>query len=100
MGVKDFDPTSPWKKTPILYKKVLDIMNPVFIEKSILDEEYTIPQNFNLRPDLASYELFGTSKYRWVFANRNPDEIQDPINDFTAGKKIRIPSKAAVEKMK
>ena len=53
MGVKDFDPTSPWKKTPILYKKVLDIMNPVFIEKSILDEEYTIPQNFNLRPDLA-----------------------------------------------
>ena len=69
-------------------------------QKSALDETYTIPQNYNIRPDLCSYELYGTSKYWWIFAKRNPDIIQDPINDFTAGTKIKIPSKNQLDNMK
>jgi len=95
-----YDPTSPWKKTTVLKDKVLDIQNPVFLQKSPLDETYTIPQNYNIRPDLCSYELYGTSKYWWIFAKRNPDIIQDPINDFTAGTKIKIPSKIQLDNMK
>tara|TARA_A200000159_G_scaffold164882_1_gene197050 strand:+ start:1404 stop:1697 length:294 start_codon:yes stop_codon:yes gene_type:complete len=95
-----YDPTSPWKKTAVIKNKVLDVQNPVYLQKSALDETYTIPQNYNLRPDLCSYDLYGTSKYWWVFAKRNPDTIQDPINDFTAGTKIKIPSKNQLDEMK
>tara|TARA_B100000212_G_C27270260_1_gene488422 strand:+ start:346 stop:639 length:294 start_codon:yes stop_codon:yes gene_type:complete len=95
-----YDPTSPWKKTGLIKNKVLDIMNNVFLEFDPLDELYTIPQNYDMRPDLCSYELYGTSKYWWIFAKRNPDIIEDPIMDFTVGTKIRIPSKASIDDMK
>ena len=95
-----YDPTSPWKKTPVLQDKVLDIMNDTFLEQDALDEVYEIQQEYNLRPDLASYKLYGTSKYWWIFAKRNPDRIEDPIRDFTAGKKIIIPSKNQIDNMK
>ncbi len=95
-----YDPTSPWKKTGLIKNKVLDIMNNVFLEFDPLDELYTIPQNYDLRPDLCSFELYGTSKYWWIFAKRNPDIIEDPIMDFTVGTKIRIPSKASIDDMK
>ena len=39
-----YDPTSPWKKTTVLKGKVLDIQNPVFLQRSALDETYTIPR--------------------------------------------------------
>ena len=95
-----YDPTSPWKKTGLIKNKVLDIMNNVFLEFDPLDELYTIPQNYDLRPDLCSFELYGTSKYWWIFAKRNPDIIEDPIRDFTVGTRIRIPSKASIDDMK
>jgi hypothetical protein len=53
-----------------------------------------------MRPDLCSYELYGTSKYWWIFAKRNPDIIEDPIRDFSVGTRIRIPSKASIDDMK
>jgi len=95
-----YDPTSPWKKTGLIKNKVLDIMNNVYLEFDPLDELYTVPQNYDMRPDLCSYELYGTSKYWWIFAKRNPDIIEDPIRDFTVGTIIRIPSKASIDDMK
>ena len=44
-----------------------------------------------MRPDLLSHKLFGSVKYWWVFAVRNPDKIIDPIQDFKAGCVIKIP---------
>ena len=61
---------------------------------------YTLYHKLRLRPDLCSYELYGTSKYWWIFAKRNPDIIEDPIRDFTVGTRIRIPSKASIDDMK
>ena len=60
-----YDPTSPWKKTGLIKNKVLDIMNNVYLEFDPLDELYTVPQHYDMRPDLCSYELYGTSKYWW-----------------------------------
>tara|TARA_B100000035_G_scaffold286708_1_gene271197 strand:+ start:105 stop:398 length:294 start_codon:yes stop_codon:yes gene_type:complete len=95
-----YDPTSPWKKTGLIKNKVLDIMNNVYLEFDPLDELYTVPQHYDMRPDLCSYELYGTSKYWWIFAKRNPDIIEDPIRDFSVGTRIRIPSKSAIDDMK
>lgn len=91
---------SPWSKTSILYGKILDIQNKRVLYKDPLDPEVKIPQQYNLRPDLYSYEVYGTSKYWWVFAHRNPDTIQDPINDFTTGTVIRVPQKSNLDKMR
>ena len=91
---------SPWYKTPVVQGKFLDTLKKRVLRKDPLDEVYTIEQKYNLRPDLMSYDRYGTSKYWWVFAARNPDAINDPINDFVTGKKIFVPSQDNIENMK
>ncbi len=90
---------SPWNRTGIIDDTVLDIMKKRFIYKDPFDEYYTIPQKFDERPDLCSYEMYGTAKYWWIFATRNSDIIIDPIRDFSAGTEIRIPSKDNIANM-
>jgi len=90
---------SPWSNTTILYDRILDIQKRRYIKKDPLDEEILIPQQYDGRPDLFSYEKYGTSKYWWIFSARNPDTIQDPINDFKAGTMIRVPQKKNIERM-
>lgn len=91
---------SPWARTSVINNKVLDVFTKRFLLKDQYDEEVTIPQNMDKRPDLMSFEKYGTAKYWWIFAHRNPDIITDPINDFTAGTKIRIPKRENIDKMK
>lgn len=55
------------------------------------DEIYIIDPAYDQRPDLLSHKLYGSSRLWWVFAQRNPDEISDPIRDFTTGKTIMLP---------
>ena len=56
-----YDIKSPWSKTPIINNQVLDILKKRFIFKDPYDEDYIIPQNFDERPDLCSYELYGSA---------------------------------------
>lgn len=55
--------------------------------------EFTITQRFNKRPDLLAYELYGDADYWWIFTIYNRNQILDPINDFTTGIKILIPTR-------
>lgn len=55
------------------------------------DESYIIDPAYDQRPDLLSHKLYGSSRLWWVFAVRNPDDLVDPIRDFTAGKTIMLP---------
>lgn len=80
--------------------RVLDMQNKRYLFKDPLDEEVEIPQHMDRRPDLMSYEQYGTAKYWWIFAHRNADSIIDPINDFVAGKVIRVPRRANIDKMR
>jgi hypothetical protein len=91
---------SPWSKTSILYGRVLDIQTKRNLFRDPLDEYVSIPQQFDKRPDLFSFEKYGTAKYWWIFAQRNPDDIIDPIDDFTAGKKIYVPNRTNIDKMR
>ena len=47
-----YDNRSPWRNTPILFNKILDIQKPRYIIKDPMDIEYTIPQRLDNRPDL------------------------------------------------
>ncbi len=56
------------------------------------DRQLTLTLKYNNRPDLLSYDLYGTPNYWWVFCVRNPDVIRDSIWDFTTGQSIWVPS--------
>ena len=69
----------------------LDFLSPRTITAGLDDVSYTITSTYAYRPDLLSFDLYGTPRLWWVFAQRNPNDIEDPIYDFTPGKTIRLP---------
>ncbi len=71
----------------------LDILNPRTITAEEDDQSYTIERTYAYRPDLLAYDLYGTPRLWWVFAQRNPDRLEDPIYDFKPGVTIQLPKK-------
>lgn len=69
----------------------LDFLNPRTITADQDDIAYAIDRIYAYRPDLLAYDLYGTPRLWWVFAQRNPDVIEDPIYDFAPGKVIQLP---------
>jgi len=57
-----------------------------------------LPQ-YEYRPDLLAYDLYGNVLLWWVFAVRNKDKIKDPIFDLYAGQKIFLPKKTTLDKI-
>ena len=54
------------------------------------DTSMVLSSKYNLRPDLLSYNLYGTVGYKWTFMMINPDVIKDPIYDFVTGITIYV----------
>ena len=84
--------TSPYFDTREV-SNYLDIMNPRTITAELDDQSYTIERTYAYRPDLLAYDLYGTPRLWWVFAQRNPDQIEDPIYDFKPGVTVKLPKK-------
>ena len=89
--------TSPYFETRE-FSDYLDVLNPRTITAELDDQSYTIERTYAYRPDLLSYDLYGTPRLWWVFAQRNPDQIEDPIYDFKLGVTIQLPKKDNVLK--
>jgi len=77
--------------TPINQTGYLDILKPRPVPVAGDDVLYTITTSYTRRPDLLAYDLYGKRELWWVFAQRNPDIIKDPIYDFVAGTQIYLP---------
>ncbi len=92
-----YSSTSPYFATEE-FENSLDILNPRTITADGDDQIYTIERTYAYRPDLLSFDLYGTPRLWWVFAQRNPDEIEDPIYDFRPGVTIKLPKKENVLK--
>jgi len=92
-----YSSVSPWSNTPQnnLYLELL-VIKPVPAEAD--DFYYQIESHYTYRPDLLSYDLYGTPKLWWVFVQRNMNVLRDPIFDFVAGQKIFIPKKSNLQK--
>jgi hypothetical protein len=86
----NYNSSSPWYNTPSnnLYLDLLTI-RPIPSEAD--DYPYTLEPQYRHRPDLLAYDLYGSSKLWWVFAQRNMDTIKDPVYDFEPGITIKIP---------
>ena len=76
----------------------LNILSPREITMELDDQSYTIERTYAYRPDLLAYDLYGTPRLWWVFAQRNPNEIEDPIYDFKPGVTIQLPKPANISK--
>jgi hypothetical protein len=89
--------TSPWSTTfqNSLYLELLNI-RPVPAEPD--DYRYVIENQYKNRPDLLSYDLYGTPRLWWVFVQRNMNVLKDPIYDFEPGTVIYLPKKSNLEK--
>ena len=90
-----YSPTSPYFATPQNDISLEPLVRRNFaIEDD--DQSYTIERTYAYRPDLLAFDLYGTPRLWWVFAQRNPDEIEDPIYDFKPGVTIQLPKAANV----
>ena len=89
---------SPWYNTTQNpgYLGQLNV-RPVSAEPD--DFYYVIEPQYNYRPDLLAFDLYGSSKLWWVFTQRNMDVINDPIFDFKVGVGIFIPKKSSLFKV-
>ena len=84
--------TSPYYGTT-QRKNYLDIFSARPITAEADDQLYTVERTYAYRPDLLAFDLYGTPRLWWVFAQRNPNQIEDPIYDFKLGTTIQLPKK-------
>jgi len=87
-----YELTSPYYKTTIVNSQFLDVMinRPIYSDSS--DVLWTISPTYHLRPDLLAYDLYDDSRLWWVFSQRNPNTLKDPLFDFIQGTSIYIPT--------
>lgn len=83
--------TSPWSETRITNLGALDILTIRAVPAESDDARYTLETQYTYRPDLLAYDVYGTPKLWWVFAQRNIDIIKDPVYDMVAGTTIFLP---------
>ena len=58
---------------------------------------YEIDHQYNYRPDLLAYDLYNNSGLWWVFAQRNPNTLIDPVFDFITGLQIYLPQQLTLQ---
>ena len=73
------------------FSNFLDVMVDRPITKYDDDVLYAIDKVYEFRPDMLANDMYGNSSLWWVFAQRNPNVLKDPLFDFRAGTEIYIP---------
>jgi hypothetical protein len=102
MTTVNYLPSSPYANTDQVnvYLEYLDFWNGPYILPQSTDDVYTVQPKYDKRPDLLSYDHYGSTGWWWIFAARNPDKIKDPIYDLKAGMTIYLPNKANLPRLK
>jgi hypothetical protein len=88
----NYNSKSPYYKTGMDSSgKYLDIMVTRYVPATANDMLYQIEPKYNMRPDRLAFDLYGNSNLWWVFAERNPNTLKDPVGDFLSGRQIYLP---------
>lgn len=69
----------------------LDVMVYRDIPAETDDILFEVTKNYEHRPDLLAFDLYGDVNLWWVFAVRNSTILKDPVYDLEAGIKIYLP---------
>jgi hypothetical protein len=86
---------SPYVSTS-MFGNYLDIASIPNIPPQVDDITLTINNNYENRPDLLAFDLYGDANLWWVFAIRNPNIIKDPVFDMKPGTIIYIPKQTTI----
>ena len=89
--------TSPYYLTATVNQQYLDVMINRPVNGNPTDVYWAITPTYNLRPDLLASDLYGDSNLWWVFSQRNPNTLKDPLFDFVTGVNIFIPTSDSVK---
>lgn len=92
MSKASYSNSSPYSKTPQTSWYLSHYKSRSIIHSGD-DTLYTVSARYEYRPDLLSYDVYGTVGFWWVFMKRNMDVIKDPIFDMKAGISIYIPQR-------
>jgi hypothetical protein len=87
---------SPYSETDYS-KGYLDVITFRDIPETVDDVEYIIPTEYENRPDLLAYFLYGDVGLWWVFSVRNKSILKDPVFDMVAGIKIYLPTQDSLK---
>ena len=88
---------SPYYTTD-LSNGYLDIINFRDIPGETDDILFTVTSNYEYRPDLLAYDLYGDVNLWWVFSVRNKGIILDPVYDLESGVQIYLPKLTSIKK--
>ncbi len=78
------------------YVTYLDYWQPPLLGSSSDDSLIILPAKYRHRPDLLSFDAYGTAKLWWIFAVYNSDVLQDPIYDMVPGIQLVVPSNNSI----
>lgn len=92
---QQYDATSPYYTTTYT-QFYLDTMSNRSVPKETDDVLFQINQTYQYRPDLLAFDLYDNAGLWWVFYQRNPNTLQKPPLDFTAGTQIYLPKIATL----
>ena len=92
-----YSKSSPYYQTASV-GNYLDVLTPRIFPFKIDDVAYTIDTIYHHRPDLLASDLYGDPGYWWVFAQRNPSVLKDPVFDFEPGVQIYLPKLSAMKR--
>jgi Base plate wedge protein 53 len=94
MAVK-YSRSSPYYSTALngSYLDIIDFRNLPVLSDDVL---FTVTTQYENRPDLLAYDLYGDPSLWWVFAVRNKSIIKDPIFDLYAGQQIYLPQVSTI----
>lgn len=92
-----YSKSSPYSQTT-QNRSFLELLTirPVPAEQN--DILYVIENQYENRPDLLAFDLYGNAKLWWVFVQRNMSVLKDPIYDFKPGVSIYLPKKSNLQK--
>ena len=79
-------------------KGYLDVMTWRTVPAEADDILFTITASYTHRPDLLAHDLYQNTGLWWVFAQRNPSVLKDPVFDFEPGVQIYLPKLSAMKK--
>lgn len=88
--------SSPYYNTTTVNNNFLDVMTDRLIPRDPLDVYWVITQTYNLRPDMLAFDTYGDPNLWWVFAQRNPNTLKDPLFDFVTGVGIYLPTSSTL----
>jgi hypothetical protein len=98
MAKLEYRERSPYAKTPQT-NWYLDRLRFRDIPPDGTDRAITVQARYTERPDLLSYDLYGTTDFWWIFAVRNMNVIEDPIFDLQSGIEIFVPTRDRVREL-